>query len=281
MNQGKNLLKYLLVTGLLFIMAQTKLYAGGLPVRPGSLTLSPSVTYFFANKGWDSVGRKSPFGADGKYQSITYSLYAEYGLSRRFSLIGYLPYTMANYTQTNFQNLNMGVTDLETGIKYYIGNIHYTYYFSLQATAVTPLYTNINLGYAQSGAELKLSFAGKGRLFDRNYYFNIDNALRQYFGSTGPEQYRYAGAFGLTLDRKFKQQISVSVGGFYSTSSFTKFIPNQLASNRDFAFTEVALSYGYAFGKGCSLFLSGGAFVAGRNTGQGYVSTLSLILRPF
>ncbi|MGN6637977.1 MAG: hypothetical protein ACTHJ8_03640, partial [Mucilaginibacter sp.] len=93
-------------------------------------------------------------------------------------------------------------------------------------------------------------------------------------------QDRYSGTFGLTLDKKFENQVSVTLGGFYSTSSFTKFVPNP-AVNKNFAFNQVSLSYGHSFSRSFSVFVSGGTFINGRNTGDGSSVSLSLIIKSF
>jgi hypothetical protein len=276
-------LRYWLLAAVLFIASQNSSYAGGFPVRPGSLLLAPSVSYFFANKGWDSLGRKSAFPLHGQFTSVTTSLYAEYGLTRRFTLVASLPYVINNYHQDNYQSTTQGLTDLETGIRYYIANIKYIYYFTVQGTVITPLYRdNPALGYGESGAEIKFSFAGSGKLFSKNYYFTLEDGVRQYFGSGGPVQNRYTGTFGLSLDKKFKQQVSVSLGGFYSTSSFSKnFNPQFIASNKNFAFNQASISYGYSFTHQFSVFVSAGTFISGRNTGDGSSASVSFIIRPF
>jgi hypothetical protein len=145
------------------------------------------------------------------------------------------------------------------------------------------MYKNIpnqpQIGYGEEGAELKLSFAGSGTLFGDNYFFNIDNAVRQYFGDQGPIQYRYNATFGLTLDKKFENQLSVSYGGFYSTSDYKKLsVENPLVS-KNFDFQQVSLSYGHSFSHRVSMFLTGGQFIAGRNTGIGTSASLALIYR--
>jgi hypothetical protein len=281
MTAAKIRLEYLLIAGLFFTMAQSKSYAGGFPVRPGSLSISTSINYFFADKGWDAAGKLAPFAQNGNYRSESVYLYTEYGISRRFTFVATLPYLTSNYQSGNFQSKNTGVTDLETGIKYYLANIHYTYYFNVQATVITPLYTNnVNLGYGESGAEFKVSLSGSGSIFSKNYYFNIDEAVRQYFGALGPVQDRYAGTFGVTLDRKFKHQLSIGLGGFYSTSSFVNTTPINQALNKNFSFNQVSLSYGYVIARGYSVFLTAGKFITGRNTGQGSVASFAFILKP-
>jgi hypothetical protein len=271
MKLTKTLIKYLLTAGMVFITAHSS-FAGGFPVRPGRLLLSPSVNYFFADKQWDSVGVKRPFAGNGKFNSLTVSLYAEYGISRRFSAVVLLPYVTNTYQQTGYSHTSSGLTDLETGIKYYLANIDYKYYFSLQGTVISPLYTDKNLGYEEEGGELKLSFAGTGNLFNRSFYFNLDNGVRQYFGASGPIQDRYNGTFGYIIDRQFKEQVTVSLGGFYTYSNYKKFNLLNPSATKNFAFNQVSVSYGQAF-------ITGGQFLTGRNTGDGSSASLSLIYR--
>jgi hypothetical protein len=249
-------------------------------VRPKRLLLSPSFSYFYANKGWDSLRHKTPFADGGKFQSLGFSLYAEYGLSRKLTLVALLPYVRNTYEDNTAKTVSSGLTDLEVGLRYYLANINYIYYFTIQGTYVQPLYNDLSLGYKQQGAEIKLAFAGSGKVLGKNYYFTLENGVRQYFGSEGPIQDRYSGSFGLTLDRKFKNQVSVSVSGFYSASSFTKFSPIQ-ATNKNFAFNQASLTYGHTFSRRFSVFLSGGHFINGRNTGDGTTASASFLFKPF
>lgn len=281
MKLNKTGLKYLLIA-VLFIASQKSSYAG-FPVRPRSLLLSPSVSYFFANKGWDSLSRLSPFKSNGKFTSVSYALYAEYGLTKRFTLVASVPYVMNVYQDsTGYRKATSGATDLETGVRYYLANINYIYYFTVQGTFITPLYNGTDLGYRQNGAEIKLGFAGSGRLFGKNCYFTVANGIRKYFGTTGAVQDRYSGTFGLTLDRRLRQQFSISVGGFYSTSSFSGgFDPKAVNSAKNFAFNQASVSYGYSFSRAFSVFASAGTFINGRNTGNGSSASMSFIIKPF
>jgi len=276
--------KYIIVIAVLTVLTPNLSYAGGFPIRPGRLILSPSVTYFFADKQWDSTGTKKPFVNNGKFTSISISLYAEYGISRRLSAVALVPYVINEFKETNYDQKYSGLTDAETGLKYYLANINYVYYFSLQATAITPMYKNPTnggplLGYGTEGAELKLSFAGSGTVFDRSYYFNVDEGVRQYFGTNGPIQDRYNATFGLTLDRQFKEQISASFGGFYSVSTDKYFNNLNPTLAKNFQFSQVSISYGHAFSHQLSLFLTGGQFIIGKNTGDGTSASLAFVYR--
>ncbi|MFI5160773.1 MAG: hypothetical protein ACHQHN_05820 [Sphingobacteriales bacterium] len=273
-------IKYFLATVSLLAVMHQNSFGDGFPVRPKRLILNPSVSYFFANQAWDSLRVKHAFPDNGKFTSLTYSLAAEYGLSRRWTLVGQLPYTMSTFQTNNLKISANGLTDLETGIRYYIANIDYRYYFMITGTAITPLYTNPSLGYGQSGAELKLSFAGSGHIFGLGDFFQLENAVRQYFGSQGPQQDRYSATFGMALDNRFRNQLSVTYSGFYSTSSFTKLVPNP-ALDKNFAFNQVSLSYGHTFSRTISAFVTGGTFINGRNTGDGSSISFSLVIKAF
>ncbi|PJJ83407.1 hypothetical protein [Mucilaginibacter auburnensis] len=270
-----------LLSGLLLI-SSISAFAGGFPVRPKSLLLSPSVSYFFSTGGWDGNSALKPFENNGKFQATTFSLYSEYGLTRRFTLVAVLPYANNSYKDNAGNNSTAsGLADLEVGVRYYLANIAYKYYFSLQGTFIQPLYKNLNLGFQAQGAELKVSFAGSGKFLGKNSYFTLENGVRQYFGGAGPIQDRYSGTFGVTLDRRFKHQVSASIGGFYSASSINSaFNPQIIGTNKDFAFNQASLSYGYSVTKKFSFFLSAGQFIAGRNTGKGSSGSVAFIIRP-
>jgi hypothetical protein len=184
------------------------------------------------------------------------------------------------YNQTGLPNSNSsGLTDMETGLRYYLANIDFIYYFSIQGTAITPLYSNNNsLGYGQEGAELKLAFSGTGHLGGLSTYFNAADGVRQYFGTNGPIQNRYNATFGLTLDEDYENQISATVSGIYSQSNDKRFsvIPQ---TNKDFSFLQASIGFGHSFTRETSLFLSGGRFLTGHNTGIGTSVSLAFIYR--
>jgi len=277
----KTFTKTLSVTLILFLATQSSSYAdGGFPVRPGRLLISPSVSYFFANSQWDSTGVKKRFPDNGKFSSVGITLYSEYGISRRFAVVASLPYVINKYTQDGTPaTTSSGLADLETGLRYYLANIDFVYYFSIQGTAITPLYTNNpSLGYGEEGAELKLAFSGTGHLGELSTYFNVSDGARQYFGTNGPWQNRYNGTFGLTLDEDFMNQVSVGVSGINSFSDDKKFsvIPE---TDKYFSFLQASLSYGHSFTREISLFASAGQFLTGRNTGVGTTFSLAFIYR--
>ncbi|MDB5006179.1 MAG: hypothetical protein JWP45_572 [Mucilaginibacter sp.] len=283
MNLFKTFTRILLITLLLFIMGYKASFAdGGFPVRPGRLLISPSLGYFFANTQWDSTGVKKPFPNNGKYTSLGITFYSEYGISRRFAAVVSLPYVINHYTQSvaPASATTSGLTDLETGIRYYLANINFIYYFSVQGTAITPLYSNNpGLGYGEEGGELKLAFSGTAHLGDLGAYFNASDGVRQYFGTNGPIQNRYTGTFGLALDEEYANTVSATISGINSFSNDKRFISAIPETNKSFSFIQASVGYGHSFTHEISLFLSGGKFLTGHNTGDGTSVTLAFIYR--
>gem|GEM_PF-312556 len=283
MSLKKSPLKVLLLITILFTIFQNSSFAqGGFPVRPGRLLISPAVSYFYANSQWDSVGTLRSFPNKGNFTSYGITLHSEFGITRRFAAVATLPYVVNQYRQATAPKTTTtsGLTDLETGLKFYAFNIDFIYYFSIQATAITPMYTNnASLGYGEEGGELKLAFSGTGHLSDLSTYFNVEDGVRQYFGTNGPIQDRYSGTFGLTLDEDFLNQVSVTVSGIYSQSNDKSFSPVRTLSNKDFNFLQASLAYGHTFTPEFSVFINGGKFITGRNTGNGYIGSLAFIYR--
>jgi len=274
----KSFTKTLFVALILLVTFQGKAFAdGGFPVRPGRLLISPSVSYFFASSQWDSTGTKKPFPNGGKYTSLSATLYAEYGINRKFAVVASLPFVYNQFTGTPASS---GLTDLETGIRYYLANIDFIYYFSLQGTAITPLYSNnAALGYGQEGAEFKPAFSGSGHLGSLSSYFNAADGVRKYFGTNGPIQNRFNATYGLSLDQEYMNQVSLTLTGINSWSNDKSFISGIPETNRNFSFLELSASYGHSFNDEISLFLTGGEFLLGRNTGAGTSISLAFVYR--
>ncbi|CAM3880340.1 hypothetical protein MUGA111182_14930 [Mucilaginibacter galii] len=270
--------KILFVTLLFSLFLSSRAYCGW-PTRPGRLIFSPSISYFTSSKDWDSVSRRRVKPNNGKFTSTIVNLYAEYGIVRRLTAVASLPYVSYKLSDSvNAPLSQSGLGDAELGLRYYLANINYKYYFTLQGTAVLPLYKNQGLGYAQPGGELRLGFSGAGKIGSKFFSLSLENGVRKYFGTDGPLQDRYSASFGITLDKKFHDQLTAGVSGIISTSSFTAFTRN-IFTARDYEFTQVSLSYGHTFNSSFSMFLTASQFVAGRNTGIGTNGALALIYK--
>jgi hypothetical protein len=266
----------------MLVLSQKMSYASGFPIKPHSWMISPSINYFFATKSWDSLRVKSPFSSNGRYNSVSLYIYSEYGISKRFAFIAQLPYVINNYQADNYSKKSAGLTDFETGLRYSLASIKNKYFFTLQGTLITPLYSDLNLGYRAEGGELKLAFACSGALGKLSYFLSVEDGVRQYAGTDGPTQNRYYGSFGLNLDKASKNQAIIALSGFNSSSNLnSSYNPSLVGSNKNFSFNQVTLSYGHAFTKRVTAYVAGSTFYSGRNTGAGSTMTASLVIKPF
>ncbi|WP_158829449.1 hypothetical protein [Mucilaginibacter lacusdianchii] len=271
--------KISVLTLVICLLISFKAYCGW-PTRPHRLIVSPSISYFRSTSDWDRNGNKVPRANAGTFTSTSFYLYGEYGISRRLALTASVPYINYSLKDAVYGTSSVsGVGDMEAGLKYYLANIGYKYYFTLQGTAIVPLYSaSQSLGYGQKGGELRLGFSGAGKIGSKFYSLSLENGLRQYLGSNGPIQDRFSASFGLTLDRKFHDQITLGASGLISASSIKTYTQN-IYTTRDFAYTQVSLSYGHSFNTKTALFLSLGQFIVGQNTGIGTTATASMIFK--
>ena len=253
----------------LFINFSPKAQAGGWPVRKGKLLTSLSVSYFRANSAWDSTGRLRNYPGGGYFASQSIALYAEYGISRRWTGIASMPYVLNQIKQDSLKISQYGFGDFELGLRYYLTNIEFKYYIALQGTAIIPFYKGQSLGLGATGTDLSILMSGAGK----KYYFTVQAGGRAYFSDTGPTQFRYNGTIGYNIDTH--NQLSVGMAGVISSSTNKAFNIN-FVQNRDFAYHQASLSYGYLVNRDLSFFATVNQFVFGRNTGMGTNIALSV-----
>ncbi|QJD95040.1 hypothetical protein HH214_03665 [Mucilaginibacter robiniae] len=267
--------KILSVTVLLCLTVAFKAYCGW-PTRPGRLIISPSFSYFNSSQDWDSVGHVNAKPNNGIFTSTNVSLFSEYGISRRIAANVTLPFISYHLRNDSAQYSKAGLGDAELSLKFYVANIGYRYYFTVQTTGIVPLYGTGDLGYGQLGTELRLGLSGAGKIGSKFYSLSFENGVRQYYGSNAPSQDRYNASFGLTLDKKFHDQLTLGISGIYSKSSLKAFTSN-IYTARDYSFTQASISYGHTFNSHLSLFFTASRFIIGRNTSVGNNGSVSLI----
>ncbi|WP_345953707.1 hypothetical protein [Mucilaginibacter sp. PAMB04168] len=248
-------------------------YAGGWPVRKGKLLTSLSVSYFRASNRWDSTGKLSSYPGGGYFASQSIALYAEYGISRRWTGIAAVPYVLNQVKQGTVPKISVyGFGDAELGLRYYLTNIEFKYYIALQGTAIVPLYKGSSLGLGAPGTDLSAVMSGSGK----NFYFTLQAGGRAYFSNSGPQQFRYTGTIGYNLDTH--NQFSFGLSGVMSQSTNKQFSLN-IVQNRDFSYHQASLSYGYLVNRDLSFFATVNQFLIGRNTGMGTNIGLSVSRR--
>lgn len=270
----------LLVFFIASVIPGTRVFAGGKPVGKKRLFLIPAAAYFFNSTYWDKNGLYHQYDNGLRFGSAILSINSEYGFSRKVSLMAALPYVINQVYQPGAATSSVnGLGDAEIGIRYYVFNIDYNFYFSVQGTLVVPMYKNTtekSLGYQQLGTEVRLLGAGDFKFLSQKFYFEAATGSRQYMGRLAPFQLKNSLSLSYSITKK--NQLSIAGTSVYSFSPIKNSLnvvnPLDVANTKDFSFNQLTASYSHSIQRNKSLFLSFSKFITGRNTGDG--STLSV-----
>ncbi|MEO6521140.1 MAG: hypothetical protein ABIN91_05655 [Mucilaginibacter sp.] len=261
------------------LSANNEVYAGGKPVGKKRLFLIPAAAYFFNSSYWDRSGVYRSYNNDLHFGSKILSINSEYGFSRRVSLMASIPFISNSISQSGYSASVSGFGDAELGIRYYLANINYNVYFSVQGNIVVPLYSNEvgkSLGYGSLGTDVKLIGAGDFSIASQKFYWEINTGVRQFLDDSGPFQLKNSLSFSYSINKK--NQVSLAGTSLYSFSTLKQPLnvdnPLDVASTKDFNFNQLTASYAYSIKRNKSLFFSFSKFITGRNTGAG--TTLSI-----
>jgi len=266
-------------TGICLMFITGHALASGFPMRKGKALLSPYLSYFAAHAYRDLSGNKISYGNNGKFSSVTAQLYLEYGLTDKLDLVAKLPLSAAQYKDDLQRNSNTTLTDLELGLKYNLIQFNQDrYFFSTQAMAYIPMYSNNKMpfaGYGQFGTEFKLLLSGSPS--DKSY-FNVETGYRQYFGNNAGNvgQITYLATSGLYIGKN--NQLMGELNGVSSFKS-SQFNPTNLAYNTQFTFVKASFGVGQRVVKDSWIFAGIFHDVLNRNSGIGEGFSLTGIIR--
>lgn len=253
---------------MLFSIAQT--YAGGRPVGKKRLLLIATSAYFFNDQYWDENGAVQSYANNGKYATFNLTLTAEYGFSRRLALLTSLPYYANYFNSTASSTTTSSLGDASVGVSYYIANIAYRTYFSVQSNFLFPVYNNTgstNYGYGEIGANAKFLASGDFKIGEKPFSYTASVGGTQYFGNQAPLQLSFSGTLGFNITKNNELSfIETTTSSFSSSKTFN---PTSAVPAKDFTYSEVTVTFAHNISRNKSIFFSGTRFVAGNNTGVG------------
>lgn len=274
----------MLVFLMLSLTAYNPAFAGGKPVGKHRLFLIPAAAYFFNSTYWDPNGVHKTYDNNLRFGSTILSINSEYGFSRRLSLVGSIPFIVNHISQPGSSLSTSGLGDAELGARYYFANINYNVYFSVQGSAVIPLYTNSDtrsLGYGSLGADVRLIGAGDFSIGAKKFYWEANTGIRQFSGSSGPFQLKNSLSLSYSINKK--NQVSLAGTSLYSYSQAKTPLntanPLDVADTKDFNFNQLTASYAYSIKRNKSLFFSFSKFITGRNTGAGTTISVGYVYK--
>jgi hypothetical protein len=286
LKQGKTLSKSKLIPVFLMVLffAPNQVIAGGKPVGKHRLFLIPAAAYFFNSTYWDPNGVHKSYANNLHFGSTILSISSEYGFSRRLSLMATIPFISNRISQPGYSVGVSGFGDAEIGARYYLANINYNVYFSVQGSAVIPLYSTNDgksLGYGTLGVDLRAIGAGDFAIGAKKFYWEANVGFRQFSGDSGPFQLKNSLSLSYSINKK--NQISLAGTSLYSYSQAKTPLnvvnPLDVADTKDFNFNQLTASYAYSIKRNKSLFFSFSKFITGRNTGAGTTISVGYVYK--
>jgi hypothetical protein len=259
----------------ILLLSSTAAHAGGRPVGKRRLFISLGASYFYNSKYSDQDRQVQTYANNGHNQSLSASASAEYGFSRRVSLMASVPFVSNTVKSDLASNTINTLGDGQVGVRYYIANISYRTYFSIQSNLIFPLYVNtdaVNRGYGKLGSSLTLAGSGDFKMFGKAFFFETDVSSSKYFGGDAPFQGTFTASLGFAVSKYYSLSLSESSALSYS---ITKDL-NPLSSSpaKDYSSNQITAGLSRGIGKSRSLSLSYTTFISGRNTAIG--SSISL-----
>lgn len=265
----KKIVLSLLLAGFLLPVFPIPSFAGGWPTGKGKWLLVPYANYYLARRYWDPSGHFRAYPYNGRFESPSFRVYYEYGITGRLDLVGTVPLLQNHYKDQVTDQSNTSLGDLQIGPRFNILNIRNQHFISLQNQEIIPAYRIGRLpynGFGEFGTELRLIYSGS-QYKHLQYYYDLEAGIRQYFGNTPITQAEYQATLGYYLTAK--NQLSLELDGLYSFHNSPAFQPTNPAENTRFRYTKVSLTYGRQISP--KVWLDLGVFhdLAGRRIGQG------------
>ncbi|RKR82199.1 hypothetical protein BDD43_2370 [Mucilaginibacter gracilis] len=258
--------------------------ASGKPVGKKRLFIIPAAAYFFNSTYWDRNGDYKKYDNNTHFGSTILSVNVEYGFSRRLSLLATMPFVINKISQAGYSTSVSGFGDAELGARYYVANINYNVYFSVQGNLVVPLYSSADgksLGYGKLGTDIRAIGAGDISILSQKFYWEINTGFRQYLGDSGPFQLKNSLSLAYTLNKK--SQVSVAGTSVYSFSDAKNALnvtnPLDVSNTKDFNFNQLTGSYSYSLKRNKTLFFSLSKFITGKNTGAGTTISVGYVYK--
>jgi protein XagA len=252
------------------VLSNVITYAGGRPVGKKRLFINVGASYFFNSQFWDQDKQVQNYSFNAHNSSLSASLSAEYGFSRRVSLMASVPFVSNTVKSDISSNTINSIGDGQVGVRYYIANISYRTYFSVQSNLIFPLYVNtaaVTRGYGQLGTSLTFAGSGDFKMFNKGFFFEADISSSKYFGSDAPFQGTFTASIGFSISKYYQLSFSESSARSYSITKDLN--PLSPAPAKDYSSNQVTAGISRGLGRSRSLSLSYTTFISGRNTAIG------------
>jgi hypothetical protein len=261
----------------LILICLTSMAKADWPVGKKRLMITPSFSYFYTSRVFDSTGRIKTSANGDQFISKTLGLYGLAGMSRRLDLIFNIPISNIIAKNIYVKESKTGIGDAMFGIAYHTPSNNLKSFFTMKALVILPVYSNVSapyMGYGSKGARVaaNYSFSPKKRSFAV-----IEGAYARYFDDKdGPNQYSLDLTYGKELSNGFL--LSFSYNHLSSVSDNKSFSTN-LNFNKDFMYGKISCAFGKKVSRTITPYIQTFYTLYGRNAGQGFGGSVFVALK--
>lgn len=209
-------------------------HSTGFPQGKDRTMIINGLFYYHANAFWDINRNLSYYDEEGLYESLSYRVYIEHGLSTNLTAILSFPYTGAAFENLTFAESRRSAGDVEAGLAWRFWYPAEDFMLSARALLIWPAYDSSPSpvpGYGYTGLDFQLIAAGGVLIGQRGAFYSISGGFRTYF-ETDIFQWLYSVNAGTNLLRNLELLLELS--GRWSESSDVSFTPQDVFINTNF-----------------------------------------------
>jgi hypothetical protein len=261
----------------LILICLTGMAKADWPVGKKRLMITPSFSYFYTSRVFDSTGRIKASPNNDQFISKTLGIYGLAGLSRRLDLIFNIP--ISNITAKNIyvKESKTGVGDAMFGFAYHTPSNNLKSFFTMKALVILPVYSNVSapyMGYGSKGARVAANYSFSPR---KRSFAVIEGGYARYFDEKdGPNQYSLDLTYGKELANGFLLSFSYS---HLSSVSDNKAFSTNLNINKDYMYGKISCAFGKKISRTITPYIQTFYTLYGRNAGQGFGGSVFVALK--
>ncbi len=271
----------ILIVGVLLTMVPVaSCFAGAWTMPEGKLYSKFSLNYYSAEEDFDEDGDRVDFDQHGDFYDVNASVYLEYGLTERLTLVTNLSYKYLEYENDAMTSESFGIGDIDVAAKYLLyqrpGSA-----VSIQGLLKVPESydetDDVPLGNGQYDVEFRLLY-GQSLYPVIPCYFNLEAGYR--FRQEEPaDEFRYLVEMGIDVTSKAYGRVKLdgilgmgNEGRNYDASG-------NPTTTEDYNLGKLDLCLGYKLSATYGVELAYTPALYGENTAAGSTLTIAFVIQ--
>ncbi len=266
-----------LLSILVFIIFSSSLYAGAWTMAKGHLYSRLAFNYYYSDEKFTNGGGKKDFKWNGKFKDYNVSLYVEYGITDRLTVLTSLYYKKIKKEDDFIKMTTYGIGDIDFGVKFNVFKGKKGV-FSIQGLVKIPdAYDEddeLPLGNGQYDYELK-ALMGFSLWPTIPGYMNFELGYR-WRTEEPADELRYLVEFGMDFTKKLYGRVKLDGIKGLDNGKIVKDLSGNPTLSYNYDLGKLDITFGYKITKKVSLELEYTPEIYGENTSAGATYTFAI-----